>query len=63
MLCYSLQKNSLKVNEVKSKVMVLGGEEGLVCEVSMDRKQLEYVSKFKSTWCLCFCHRRRDGVE
>ena len=37
----------LKINEGKSKVMVLGGEEGLQCEVSVDRIHLKYVSAFK----------------
>ena len=42
----------LKVNAGKSKVMVLGGEEGLECEVCVDRIQLEHVSEFKYLGCV-----------
>ena len=37
----------MKVNTGKSKVMVLNGEKGLVCEFSVDGVQLEHVSEFK----------------
>ena len=37
----------LKVNAGKRKVMVLNGEEGLVCEVHVDEIRLEHVSEFK----------------
>ena len=34
------RRRGLKVNAGKSKVMVLGGEEGLECEVCVDRISL-----------------------
>ena len=37
----------LKINASKSKVMVLGGEEGLECEVPVDGTRLEILSEFK----------------
>ena len=37
----------MKVNAGMSKVMVLGGEEGLECEVCVDGMCLENVSEFK----------------
>ena len=40
-------KRGMKVNAAKNKVMVLGGEEGLECEVSIDGILLEHVSEFK----------------
>ena len=39
---------SLKVNLGKSKVMILGRDEGLVREVILDKISLEYVLVFKS---------------
>ena len=36
----------LKVNAGKSKVIVLGREEGLECEVCMDGVRLEYALEF-----------------
>ena len=39
---------SLKVNLGKSKVMILGRDEGLVREVILDKISLDYVSVFKS---------------
>ena len=41
------RKRGLKVNAGKSEVMVLNGVEGLECEVSVDRVQLDHVSEFK----------------
>ena len=41
------KRRGLKVNEGKSKLMVLDGEEGLECEVCVDRIRLEHVSEFK----------------
>ena len=35
------------MNACKSKVMVLGGEEGMECEVRIDEISLEHVSEFK----------------
>ena len=40
------KRRCLKVNAGKSKVMVLGGEEGLECEVCVDRICLKRVSEF-----------------
>ena len=37
-------RRGLKVNADKSKVMVLGGEEGLECEVCVGGIRLEHVS-------------------
>ena len=41
------RRRGLKVNAGKSKVMVLGGEEGVEREVCVDWMQLEHVSKYK----------------
>ena len=41
----------LKVNAVKSKVMVLNGEEGLECGVYVDETHFEHVSEFKCLGC------------
>ena len=38
-------RRGLKVNAGKSKVMVLGGEEGLECEVCVDGIRLEFASE------------------
>ena len=35
------RRRGLKVNSDKSKVMVLGGEEGLECEIRVDRTEGE----------------------
>ena len=40
----------MKVNT--GKVMVLGGEEGLECEVGVDGIHLEHVSEFKYSGCV-----------
>ena len=45
-------RRGLKVNPGKSKVMVLGGEEGLECEVCIDGIRLERVSEFKYLGCV-----------
>ena len=42
----------LKINEAKSKVMVLEGEEGLECEVCVDLMRLEHLSEFKYLRCV-----------
>ena len=42
----------LKVNAGKSKVMVLGGEEELECEVCIDGIRLEHVYEFKYLRCV-----------
>ena len=41
-----------KVSAGKSKVMVLGGDEGLECEICISRKRLEHVSEFKYLGCV-----------
>ena len=41
------RRRGLIVNAVKSKVMVLGGEEGLEGEVCVDGIRVEHVSEFK----------------
>ena len=46
------KKKSLKVNAGKSKVMVLGGEKGLECEVCVNVVRLEHVSEFKYLGCV-----------
>ena len=40
-------RRRLKLNAVKSKVIVLNGEEGLECEVRVDGTHFEHVSEFK----------------
>ena len=44
---FEVCRRGLKVNEVKSKVMVLGGEEGLECEVCVDGIRLEFASELR----------------
>ena len=46
------RRGGLKVNAGKSKVIMLGGEEGLECEVCVDGICLEYVSEFKYLGCV-----------
>ena len=46
------RRRGLKVNAGKSKVMVVNGEEGLECEVHVDRIRLEHVSEFKYFRCV-----------
>ena len=41
------RRRGLKVNAGKGKVSVLGGEEGLECEVCVDGMRLEHVMEFK----------------
>ena len=41
------RRKGLKVNEGKSKEIILIGEEGLECEFHVDWICLKYVSKFK----------------
>ena len=45
------RKRGLKVNAGKSWVMELNGEEGLECEVHVDRNHLEHVLEFKYLGC------------
>ena len=45
------RRGGLKVNAGKSKVMVLGGEEGLEYEVCVDWIRLEHVSEFNYLGC------------
>ena len=46
----SCMRRGLKVNGGKSKVMVLGGEEGLKCEVCVEGMRLEHMSEYLNTW-------------
>ena len=46
------RRRGLKVNKGKSKVMILGGEEGLECKVCVDWIRLEHVSEFKYLGCV-----------
>ena len=46
------RRRGLRVNADKSKVMVLGGKEGLGCEIHGDVVQLEQVSEFKYLGCV-----------
>ena len=41
------RRRGLRVNASKSKMVVLGEEEGLECEVCVNGMRLEHVSKFK----------------
>ena len=43
----AFRRGGLKVNANKNKGMVLGGEEGSVCEVNVEVRQLEHISEFK----------------
>ena len=45
-------RKGLKVNAGKSKVMVLGGEERLECEVYVDGIRVDHVSEFKYLGCV-----------
>ena len=45
-------RRGLKDNAGKNKGMVLGGEEGLECEVCVDDMRLEYVLEFKYLGCM-----------
>ena len=46
------RRRGLKVNACKSKGMVLGGEEGMECEVCVDGIHLEHISEFKYLGCV-----------
>ena len=46
------RRRGLKFNAGKSKGMVLGGEEGLECEVCVDGIRLEHFSEFKYLRCV-----------
>ena len=50
-LFLNMQKKDLRVNLDKSKLRILGGEEGLVCAVQM--KVSWSNSRSLSTWGLC----------
>ena len=45
------RRRGIKVNRGKSKVMLLGGEEGLECEVCVNAIRFEHVSEFKYLGC------------
>ena len=46
------KRRGVKVNASKSMVIVLNGEEGLQCEISVDGIRLEHVSEFKYLGCV-----------
>ena len=46
------RRRGLKVNTGKSKVMMLGEEEGFECAVCVDGRILGYVSEFKYLGCV-----------
>ena len=46
------RRRGLKPNAGKGKVIVLGVEEGLECEVCVDWIRLEHVSEFKYLGCV-----------
>ena len=46
------RRRGLKGNAGKSKMMLLGGEEGLECEVCVNGIRLEYFSEFKYLECV-----------
>ena len=46
------RRRGLKVNAGKSKVMLLGWEERLECEVCINRTRLEHVWEFKYLGCV-----------
>ena len=52
----------MKVNEGKSKVMVLKGEEVLECGVHINGVHLDHVSKFKYLGCV-LDESDTDGAE
>ena len=56
------RRRGMKVNAVKSKVMVLNGEERLECEVHIDGIHLEHVSEFKYLGCV-LDKSGTDGAE
>ena len=47
------KRRNLKVMADKSKLMVLGGKEGSVCEVFVDGTQLEHISELKYFRYVC----------
>ena len=55
-------RRGLKVNSVKSKVVVLNGEEGLKYKVHVDGVCLKHVSEFKYLGCV-LDNSGTDGVE
>ena len=56
------ERKGLKINAVKSKVMVLNGEEGLGSEVYIDRIHLEQVLEFEYLGCV-LNKSGTDGAE
>ena len=45
-------RKGVKVNIGKSKVVMLGGEEVMECEVCIDRVRLEHILEFKYLGCV-----------
>ena len=52
------RRRRLKVNPGENKLIVLNGEEGLECELYVDRIRLEHESEFKYFGCVL-----DDGAE
>ena len=46
------RRRGLKVNAGRGKVMLLGGEEGMKCEVFVDGTHLEHLWEFKYLGCI-----------
>ena len=49
---FEVCRRSLKVNAGTSKVMLLGGEDGLGCDFCVDGIRLELVSEFTYLGCV-----------
>ena len=56
------RKRGLKLNAVKSNVMVMNGEKELECEAHVDGVRLEHVSEFKYLGCV-LDEAGTDGAE
>ena len=54
------RRRGLKVNPDRSKVIVIGGEEGLDCEVHVDGIRLEHVSELNN-WGVFWTNQAQNG--
>ena len=59
LFCVMCRRRGLKVNAGKSKVVLLGGEEGWECGVYVDGIRLEHVSECKYFECVLDECRRK----
>ena len=57
------RRRGLRFSAGKSKGMVLGGEEGLKCEVCVDGMRLEHVSEFKYLRCVLLDESSKDEAK